>query len=201
MIHYATRSAGLLLIGALLSGALLLGCPAGEPGPSEGSGESAGPAAGSGDEATGEQGPADEAASPAAHAIGPDAVCPFVDADIPAGSVACPEGCVMVRAAPVDETLGCARTGATFEVAIACLRLPAEIQPGGACYRNTQGHSVVTAYNYPAVLHAGWTRCPDDYAFRQVAPCPMGGGSANEPIPAPDGSAPPAPPRPPQSNP
>lgn len=113
---------------------------------------------------------------------GPDAICEFVEADVPEGAVACPRGCVMVKAAPVDELLGCARTGATFEVAISCLRLPAEINPGGSCYQNEDGYAVVTSLTYPALLHAGWTTCPEDYEFRQVEACPMGEGSSNAPI-------------------
>lgn len=110
------------------------------------------------------------------------AICNFMPADQPVGGVACPEGCVMVLGAPIDEENGCALTGPNSEVALGCLRLPADLRPGGMCYRNPQGHAVAAAVTYPALAEIGWIPCEDDYPFGTVSPCPPNpkGESATE---------------------
>ncbi|MFT6395717.1 MAG: hypothetical protein ACJAYU_000459 [Bradymonadia bacterium] len=91
----------------------------------------------------------------------------------------------MVLGAPIDEQNGCARTGDGAEVALGCLRLPADIRPGGMCYRSPEGHAVVSTITYPALAEAGWTACEDDYEFRSVAPCPpVEGKPSGEPTEA-----------------
>lgn len=120
-----------------------------------------------------------DAADPAVEpeAAAPDDVpgtartCDFLPTEVPVGGVTCPEGCVMVKGAPLHQTQGCAMTGFQFEVALACLRLPLEVLPEGNCYRNADGHIVMTAITYPALAERGWEACPDDVPWRGVPPC------------------------------
>jgi hypothetical protein len=119
--------------------------------------------------------------------------CDFVPTEVPVGGVTCPEGCLMIKGAPLHQTQQCAMTGFAFEVALACLRLPMEVIPEGACYRDEEGHVVLTALTYPALADRGWSACPDD-GLRQAPPCadrliPPGAPADGE-TPSPDAPAP-----------
>jgi len=181
---------GVALAGlAAMAVAALAGCPSKPPadeaaGVGSGSAETAAPAEGSAapEAAAPAEGsaPTEAAAGePAAAGEGSgsgegeqSAVCGFVAAEAPIGGVRCPDGCVMVKAAQIDEARGCALVGPEVEVALACLRFPADVVQQGGCYVDEAGHHVVTSLHYPAVLGAGWTACPDDYPHRTVSPCP-----------------------------
>ena len=56
-------------------------------------------------------------------------------------------------------------------VAMGCVGFPVQTREPGACWTNPAGIHVVTAFTFPDLLRAGWELCPDDYPFRQAAPC------------------------------
>ncbi|MCB9530290.1 MAG: hypothetical protein H6700_00775 [Myxococcales bacterium] len=179
MVRSSVRSvaawSGLIFAAALSAACPSSGGPDGiEPAPAEPAAAEASGAA----EAEEPGAPAEAPSEPAAVAEGSqpppagNAVCPFEAAEAPVGAVKCPDGCAMIRGAMVDEGRGCALTGPAAEVALACLRLPLDIEDGGRCYVDAEGHHVVTALGYPALATAAWRTCEADYPFRAVPPCP-----------------------------
>lgn len=177
MLVVSSKSRAVVLAAGLLSGLTLLvaGCPqtppAADPPPAENTPTTEGSAA---PEAAAPTPPADPAAgtAPAPRPDGQPATCDFVPTEVPVGGVACPEGCVMVKGAPLNPTEQCAMTGFQYEVALACLRLPMDVEPTGSCYVNADGHAVLSALHYPALSERGWTPCPEDFPLRAAPPCP-----------------------------
>jgi len=98
-------------------------------------------------------------------------VCDFVPSEVPVGGVTCPDGCVMIKGAPIDFERGCSLTGFRHEVALACLRLPVDVQTGSECYRDANDHYVVTSLTYPGLAHTAWETCPADLPHRNATPC------------------------------
>lgn len=97
--------------------------------------------------------------------------CPMIPEPGGSGAMTCPPECVLVKGAPVVEDIGCALTGPRYEVAMGCVGFPVQTREPGACWTNPAGIHVVTAFTFPDLLRAGWELCPEDYPFRQAAPC------------------------------
>lgn len=174
MMFVTSNARSLVVAVGLASGlaVLLAGCPqpppAADPPPAE---EQA--AATEGTEPIADAPPEVPAvATPAPRPDGQPATCDFVATEVPVGGVACPEGCVMVKGAPLNPAEQCAMTGFQYEVALACLRLPMDVEPTGSCYVNGDGHAVLSALHYPALTERGWTACPEDFPLRSAPPCP-----------------------------
>jgi hypothetical protein len=142
---------------------LLAACPAPSPASGPGSGEA--PEHGS---VTAQPGSGPLAAAPPVVSGG---VCDLVPLEGSGGGVTCPEGCVLIKGAPVVPEARCALIGARWEVAMGCLRPPLATSEPGACYVDGAGNTVVTALNFPDLVGSTWRYCDEGSPLATVQPC------------------------------